>query len=350
MLNWPQTLLAQTGVVADAVRVIDQSRAKICLVVDSERRLLGTVTDGDVRRAILRGLSLSSPVTDAMKRTPTTGHIDDQPDQLREIMERLEISQIPVVDSQGRVVGLVTAKSLVNAGQPRNNWVVLMAGGLGNRLRPLTEDLPKPLLMVGRKPLLETIIETFTRHEFRNFFISINYKAEMIKEHFGTGEAWRCEIKYLQEDAKLGTAGALSLLPGSPDAPVIVMNGDVLTNVDFSSLLEFHAEQGAMATMCVREYDFQVPYGVVNIEGQRITSIIEKPVHNFFVNAGIYVVDPKLIDLVPRDVPFDMTDLFALALNKGMTTAAFPIREYWMDIGRIDDFHRANGDYDKFFT
>jgi dTDP-glucose pyrophosphorylase len=350
MLNWPQTLLPDTGTLADAVRVIDKSRAKICLVVDGERRLQGTVTDGDMRRAILRGLSLSSPVTEAMKRTPTTGHVDDSPEQLREIMARLELSQIPVLDSQERVVGLVTAKSLVNAGLPRDNWVILMAGGLGSRLKPLTADTPKPLLKVGRKPLLETIIETFTRHEFRSFFISINYKAEMIKEHFGDGAKWECEIRYLEEDQRLGTAGALGLLPARPASPIVIMNGDVLTNVDFSSLLEFHAEQGSKATMCVREYDFQVPYGVVNIDGQRITSIVEKPVHNFFVNAGIYVVDPELISFIPQDAPFDMTDLFALALGKGMTTAAFPIREYWMDIGRMDDFHRANGDYDKFFV
>jgi NDP-sugar pyrophosphorylase family protein len=224
-----------------------------------------------------------------------------------------------------------------------------MAGGLGNRLRPLTEDVPKPLLKVGRKPLLETILETFRSHEFRNFYISVNYKAEMIKAHFGDGEKWKCTIRYLEENDRLGTAGALGLIPETPTQPLLIMNGDVLTNVDFSSLLSFHGEHQAKATMCVREFDFQVPYGVVNIDEHRITGIVEKPVHSFFVNAGIYVIDPELLSFVPKSGSFDMPDLFASALDKGMPTAAFPIREYWTDIGRIDDFHRANGDYASIF-
>ncbi|TAN46815.1 MAG: CBS domain-containing protein [Rhodospirillales bacterium] len=349
MADWKKALLPPNAQLADAIRVLEGSPYKICLVADERQVLLGTITDGDVRRAILRGLGLDAPATEAMKSTPTTGLAGTPAEALRELMERLDLSQIPLIDEMGRVVGLTILKSLAHAGEPRPNWVVLMAGGLGNRLRPLTEDTPKPLLKVGRKPLLETILETFRSHQFRNFYISVNYKSEMIKTHFGDGEKWKCRVRYLEENDRLGTAGALGLIPDTTDHPLMIMNGDVLTNVDFSSLLDFHMEQKSKATMCVREFDFQVPYGVVNIEDHHIKSIAEKPVHSFFVNAGIYVIEPELLDLVPKDRPFDMPELFGLALEKGMTSVAFPIREYWTDIGRIDDFHRANGDYDSIF-
>lgn len=349
MADWKKALLPPDASLAEAISVLEGSPYKICLVADVGRKLLGTITDGDVRRSFLKGHGLDSSASLAMKTTPTTALAGEPPEVLRDLMLRLDLSQIPLLDAVGRVVGLTTLKSLAHAGEPRENWVVLMAGGLGNRLRPLTEDVPKPLLKVGRKPLLETILETFRSHEFRNFYISVNYKADMIKDHFGDGEKWKCTIRYLEEGDRLGTAGALGLIADRPKHPLLVMNGDVLTNVDFSSLLDFHAEQRAKATMCVREFDFQVPYGVVNLDDHRITGIVEKPVHSFFVNAGIYVIDPDLLDLVPKCASFDMPDLFTQALDKGMTTAAFPIREYWTDIGRIDDFHRANGDYDRIF-
>jgi dTDP-glucose pyrophosphorylase len=349
MADWTKTLLDENATLAEAIRTLEGTPYKICLVADQRKRLLGTITDGDVRRAILRGQALDSQASLAMKSTPTTALAGESPEVLRERMTRLDLSQIPLLDTSGHVVGLTTLKSLAHAGEPRDNWVVLMAGGLGNRLRPLTEDIPKPLLKVGRKPLLETILETFRSHEFRNFYISVNYKADMIKEHFGNGEKWKCTIRYLEENDRLGTAGALGMIKEATSQPLLVMNGDVLTNVDFSSLLSFHTEHRSKATMCVREFDFQVPYGVVNIDEQRITSIVEKPVHSFFVNAGIYVIDPDLLGLVPRQGSFDMPELFAKALDRGMNTAAFPIREYWTDIGRIDDFHRANGDYASIF-
>lgn len=349
MADWKNAILAGAASLADAIRTLEATPYKICLVTDQQHRLMGTITDGDVRRAILRGLALEAPALEAMKSTPTTAEVGTPPEALRDLMLRLDLSQIPLLDPAGRVVGLATIKALSHAGEPRPNWVVLMAGGLGNRLRPLTEDVPKPLLKVGRKPLLETILETFRSHEFRNFYISVNYKAEMIKEHFGDGSKWKCNIRYLEENEKLGTAGALGLIQERPQHPILVMNGDVLTNVDFSSLLDFHHEHRAKATMCVREFDFQVPYGVVNIDDHRITGVVEKPVHSFFVNAGIYVIEPGLLSLIPGGGSFDMPDLFAKALELGMTASAFPIREYWTDIGRIDDFHRANGDYDSIF-
>ncbi|MBF0323944.1 MAG: nucleotidyltransferase family protein [Alphaproteobacteria bacterium] len=347
---WKSTLLpAATGTVRDAIRIIDRAGAQICLVVDETERLLGTVTDGDIRRAILNAVSLDAPVAQVMKGKPVTAHPSDSPEGLLERMRVTWVRQIPLLDEHGTVVGLATFDALSRHDGERDNWVVLMAGGLGARLRPLTEDTPKPMLKVGNQPVLETILENFIAHGFRRFFISVNYKAEMVKDYFGDGSRWRCRIEYLDEATRMGTAGALSLLPERPVAPLVVMNGDVLTKVNLASLVEFHAEQRAQATMCVREYGFQVPYGVVEIDNHRIVGIAEKPEHVFFVNAGIYVLDPQVLSLLPAEGYFDMTDLFARTLADHRPTAAFPIREYWIDIGRLDDFERANGEYSKIF-
>ncbi len=349
MDNWKNALLPSTGSIRDAIGIIDRSGAQICLVTDSNGRLLGTVTDGDVRRGILRQITFDAPVTEVMKPDPIVGRPADSAARLLELMNADLIRQIPIIDGSGCVIGLRLWSELALQGRPRENWVVLMAGGVGSRLRPLTQDVPKPLLQVGHKPLLETILETFLQHEFRKFFIAVKYKADLVKAHFGDGRRWNCEIRYLEEESHLGTAGALSLLGERPNSPIIVMNGDVLTKVSFDSLLKFHQEQQAIATMCVREYEFQVPYGVVNLDGHRIESVVEKPVRTFFVNAGIYVLDPLVLSLVLGGRHMDMTDLFQRVIDAGHVTSAFPIREYWIDIGRMDDFDRANGDYDQLF-
>ena len=205
------------------------------------------------------------------------------------------------------------------------------------------------MLKVGNKPLLETILETFIEHGFKRFFISVNYMADMVKEYFGDGSAWNVQIVYLEEDRKLGTAGALSLLPNRPTAPILVMNGDLLTKVNFRQLIDFHKDHNAMATMCVREYEYQVPYGVVQIDQHRIAGIVEKPVQRQFVSAGIYVIQPDVLDLIPSDSYFDMPSLFDQLIADKKETVAFPIREYWLDIGHIADFDRANGEFQKVF-
>lgn len=347
---WRKSFLGANGTIGDAIAIIESSGTQICLVLNFDNVLIGTVTDGDVRRGMLRGLGLGAPVAEIMNRTPKVVSHKDGTKRVQAIMHSLLLRQVPIVDDNGRVCGLVTANDLLRPeGAARENHVVLMAGGLGNRLRPLTEDTPKPLLRVGTKPLLETILETFISFDFRNFYISVNYRADMVKAYFGDGKAWGCNIEYLEESERLGTAGPLGLIPELPDQPIIIMNGDLLTKVNFANLLEFHAEHRAKATMCVREYDFQVPYGVVNIEDHRIVSIVEKPVHTFFVNAGIYVLDSCMLKLIPSGQPLDMTDLFARILAHDDETAVFPIREYWMDIGRIDDFERANGEFKEIF-
>jgi len=348
MNRWHMARIAPERSIRDAIRTIDEGAIRIALVVDGDNRLLGTVTDGDVRRGILHGVALEEPVTRVMNPHPTTARADEGRDTILERMKQTRLHQIPVVDGQGRLVTVEILDELLQA-RHRDNWVVLMAGGLGSRLRPLTDECPKPLLKVGSKPLLEIILENFLEYGFRTFYISVNYKAEMVQAHFGDGSRWGIEIRYVHEDRRLGTAGALSLLPGRPTQPLIVMNGDLLTKVNFQHLLDFHAEHRARATMCVREYDFQVPYGVVRIDHHRILGIDEKPVQRFFVNAGIYVLEPEALDLIPPATYFDMPELFTNLIGRQQETAVFPIREYWLDIGHMDDFARANGDFPEVF-
>jgi dTDP-glucose pyrophosphorylase len=343
---WTELYCNPADTISSAIETLDKATGHICLVVDGDNRLLGTVTDGDIRRGILKGLTLDSAISAVMNDSPVVGHPELSIAQSKATMQKRQVRQLPIVNSDGHVIGLNLLDDLNAAKTPtlRKNPVVLMAGGTGTRLRPLTENVPKPLLQIGNKPLLERILESFIEHDFCNFIISVHYKPDMIKNHFGDGSKWNVSIEYLEESEKLGTAGSLSLLNAADDLPIIVMNGDVLTQVNFDNLVAFHAEQKAKAMMCVRAYDFQVPYGVVHTNNMRITAIKEKPTHKFFVNAGIYVLEPDVLSLIPKESYFDMPQLFELLIERGQDTAVFPIREYWMDIGKMDDYQRANED------
>jgi NDP-sugar pyrophosphorylase family protein len=235
------------------------------------------------------------------------------------------------------------------ASTTRDNIVFLMAGGLGSRLKPLTANCPKPLLRVGGKPILESIVESFIEQGFKNFYISINYKGEMIEEYFGDGSDLGVQINYIREDKQLGTVGSLRLLSATNNQPIIVMNGDILTKVDFRNLLDFHLSQEADATLCIREYQLEVPYGVVSVERNRFRGIEEKPKEKFHINAGLYVINPELINYIPENAYFDMPELFKILAQKNHETAVYPIREYWMDIGHMEDYERANGEYREVF-
>jgi dTDP-glucose pyrophosphorylase len=348
MSGLSQSLLHEGALVRDAVRALESSEKKLVLVVDESQGLRGTVTDGDVRRGLIRGLTLDDPVTAVMNTAPASADSNADRDELVRLMRSSGVAQMPLVDARGRVVAIET---LVDLLQPsvRDNPVVLMAGGFGTRLRPLTEDRPKPLIRVGPKPILETLLESFVAAGFRRFYISVNYRAAMIEEHFGDGSRWDSSISYLREEAALGTAGALGLLPERPALPFIVMNGDLLTRVRFGDLLSFHEQHGAAATMCVREYENTVPYGVVELDQHRIARIVEKPTTRCFVNAGIYVLDPQVLDQVVPGQRLDMTALFERVQEAGGGTAAFPLREYWMDIGRMEDLAKAVVDFERGF-
>jgi dTDP-glucose pyrophosphorylase/CBS domain-containing protein len=344
MKNWQDNVVHPHTPLRDAIECIDRSGQQIALVVDHDGRLAGVLSDGDVRRAVLRGLDLSLPTSLSMNRTPTTASISASPAELLALMRRSVLRHLPLLNEAGCVVGLSTLESLLGS-MERPNAVVLMVGGMGTRLMPLTRDCPKPMLPVGGKPILESILESFHEQGFRRFFFSVNYLAQAFKDHFGDGSRWGVDIQYLHEDKRLGTAGALSLLPNLPDEPLLVMNGDLLTRVRFDNLLDFHVEHRALATMAVREYDFQVPYGVVRLDGAKIMGIEEKPVQRFFVNAGIYVLSPQAVSMIPRDTFFDMPSLFEQLMQTGWSTAAYPLREYWLDIGRIEEFERAQREW-----
>lgn len=344
MKNWSRILIRDDVPLLQAIHTIDETALQIALIVDEDEKLLGTVTDGDVRRAILRGIRMDAPVREVMNTSPTVAKRGMNPQQILSLMQQKSLLHIPILNEDNRVIGLERMATFMNP-RRRDNIVVLMAGGLGTRLRPLTDECPKPLLQVGQKPILETIIESFIQFGFHRFYISINYKGDMIQRYFEDGSKWGVSIQYVHEKDRLGTAGALSLLPEVPSESCFVMNGDLLTKVNFDQLLHFHELHGSKATMCIREYDFQVPYGVVNIDDYRLLSIEEKPVQRFFVSAGIYVLSPELISLVPRDTYFDMPSLFQKAIDFQLMTSVFPIREYWLDIGRIGDYERANIEY-----
>lgn len=338
----PETKILQ------AIQIIDASAQQIGLVVNEQNKLLGTITDGDIRRAILKGVNLQEAVCGIMNTKPKIARLESSREKMLAIMKQKKLRHIPIVDGEGYLVGLETIDDLIDNSKI-DNWVILMAGGLGTRLGELTRNCPKPLISVGGKPLLETIVDNFREYGFYNFFMSVNYKAEMIEQYFADGLDWNINIKYLRENKRLGTAGALSLLETMPNKPIIVMNGDLLTKVNFQQLLDYHVQQKAMATMCVREYSFQVPYGVVCIDNGKLTGIDEKPVQNFFVSGGIYVIEPKALELIPKDTYYDMPTLFDAIIKKGLTANVFPIREYWVDIGKRDDLERANIEYGEVF-
>lgn len=349
MKDWRKTLVRPSTPILEAMQIIDTSALRIALVTDEASRLVGVVTDGDIRRGILGGVGLEKPVEIIMNRDFTVANLKMKKEAIIALMKKNDLLQIPVVDENDHVAGMNILMDMIDLQEP-DNWIVLMAGGLGHRLRPLTNDCPKPLLKLGNKPILEIILENLVGYGFKKYFISVNYKAEMIKGHFRDGTQWGADIVYLHEEKAMGTAGALGLLPDRPTEPIIVMNADLLTKVNLRQLLDFHRAGKAVATMCVRDYHFQVPFGVVNIERHRLTGIDEKPIHRFFVNAGIYVLSPAALDYVPKDSCYDMTKLFEDIVADGRETAVFPLREYWLDIGRMDDYERANFEYGENFT
>jgi dTDP-glucose pyrophosphorylase len=344
-----QLAIGRTWSIRDAVERIERTKHGIALVVDAAGRLLDTITDGDVRRGMLAGIGLDAPASELMSRRehgfypkPITAPVGTDPADLLALMQEKTLRQIPLLDEDGRVADLVTMDMLLPGGHGPIDAVV-MAGGAGARLQPLTHDTPKPMLPVGGRPLLEHIIARLKQADIHDISISTNYLAEQIEAHFGQGEDHDVNIRYLTEEEPRGTAGALALMP-RPDSTVLVMNGDILTNVDFAAMLAFHREHNAAMTVAVRNHSIQIPYGVVECDGANIRRIVEKPTRSVFVNAGIYLLEPALWPLIPRDRHFDMTDLIEQARRDDLTVCAFPLREYWLDIGHLPDYEQAQRD------
>ncbi len=342
MIDWKNTLVHSDISIEDAIKLLNNG-ARILLVINSNNVLEGTLTDGDIRRALIRKLSMNSGIKDVMNHSPITALSPYSREKILNDMRKQGILHMPIINNLGEICGLETLQNLIER-VTYDNPVFLMAGGFGSRLHPLTEKTPKPLLSVGNCPILETILKQFIHAGFHNFFISVFYKAEMIEEYFGDGAALGVSIKYIREDRPLGTAGSLGLLPSDmPDLPLIMMNGDLLTRVDFEHLLHFHNQCNAAATVCVRQYDYQIPYGVVEVHDELVININEKPLQKFLVNAGIYVLNQDLLKLIDGTTPIDMPDFLCHKIGVEEVTV-FPIHEYWLDIGQLSEYERANND------
>lgn len=328
---------------------IDGGAIGIAIALDENGRILGTVTDGDVRRAILKGISFEKKVSLIMNKAFTWCHIKDSREHLLKVATEKGILQIPLVDDKGVFVKIETVSELIRD-KDKNLTAILMAGGLGSRLYPLTKDTPKSMLEIGSVPILETIIKNFKQFDVNKFVICTNYLSEKIIDYFKDGEKLGVSIEYLKEEKPLGTAGALSLLKKKPQKSFFVMNADILTNVNFKQFLEYHKDHNSIATMCVNQYEFEVPYGVIKAENHIITSIKEKPVEAFFINAGIYLLEPSVLDLIPYNEYFDMPKLFETLLANNLKPNIFPIREKWIDIGQEADLNRAQVQFKNIFN
>lgn len=347
MKSWQKAIVGTEATVSEAIAAIESGSIQIALVLD-QGRLAGIVTDGDIRRGLLRGMPLSSRATEVMNRTPVSASITLPRDERLRLMRQRSIKQLPLVDAGGMVVDIETFDELIEA--PRyENPVLIMAGGLGERLGALTREVPKPMLHVGGRPLIETIVRNFVQQGFRNIFISVNYKAELIQKHFGDGSAFGAAINYIHETERLGTAGALGLFPSNPDLPLVVTNGDILTTINYGALVDFHNATPAEATMAVREHKVHVPYGVVTASEGYLQVIREKPTESWFVSAGIYVIGPNVFRLVDRGVKVDMPAVLERVVASEGRVAVYPIREYWLDIGRVEDFEQAHAEFHEVF-
>jgi len=328
----------------EALRVIDFGGAQIALIIDEQHKLLGTLTDGDIRRGLLYGETLASPVERLMNRKFRYVRSGEDEAAVLAMMRREKICQIPALDAEGRVIQLFLLQDLLTP-VCLPNAVVIMAGGKGTRLRPHTENCPKPMLPVDGKPMLEILLEQCISSGFSKFFLSVNYLREQIIDHFGNGNAWGISIDYLEEDEPLGTAGSLQLLPHSVQEPFLVMNGDVLTRFNLTQLLRFHVEQEAACTLCVRDHTTTSPFGVVKTNGVELAGFEEKPISRQLVNAGVYVIDPRLLPLLPPHQSTDMPNLLMSAQQVGYRVVVCPIHEYWIDVGQPETLRQAHKEW-----
>jgi len=345
-------LITTSDPIRTAIRCIDKNSCGIALVIDDSGHLLGTITDGDIRRAILAGQNLDAPVNDFLKhksesspQRPVTAPLGTDLQDLLILMKEKSIRQVPLLDEKDKVADLVVMEDVMPINGPLFE-AVIMAGGKGARLRPLTEDLPKPMLPVGGRPLMERMVEQLHQAGIRHVNVMTHYKPEKIIQHFGDGRKYGVELIYVNEDLPLGTGGALGLLT-RPRETQLVVNGDILTQVDFKAMLMFHQDNKADMTVAVRRYEMIVPYGVVECEGIQIRSLKEKPQLRFFVNAGIYLLEPSVYEFIPTVQYFNMTDLIQWLLDAGQTVVSFPIREYWLDIGEYSDYKKAQDDIEN---
>lgn len=338
---WRRAILPSNATIAQAIHNLDQVAIKIVLVANEAGVLEGTISDGDIRRGLLKGLDMSSPLSSIVHRNALVVPPHMEREMVVQLMVANKIQQIPVVNDQHHIVG-IHFWDQINATPTRSNIIVIMAGGVGTRLLPLTEKCPKPLLPLAGKPILEHIIERAKLEGFNHFVLAIHYLGYMIEDYFGDGERLDVQVDYLREKSPLGTAGALGLLNPTPDAPFVVTNGDVITDIRYGDLLDFHSRYAATATMAVREHEWQHPFGVVQTRGVEIVGFEEKPIARSHINAGVYALDPSALHALTENAHCDMPTLFARLQVKKERTVAYPMHEPWLDVGRPDDLKKSS--------
>lgn len=346
--NWKNVLVLPSSTIQEALKIIDKEGLGLALVVDSELHLLGTITDGDIRRALINNKLLSTEVSEVMSSNPITVTNQASRSDVLKLMDTKGISVIPRLINK-KVVGIETLKQVIHP-QKRDNPIFIMAGGFGTRLRPLTDHCPKPMLRVGDKPMLEHLINQFRALGFHDFYISTHYMPEVIQEHFGDGSQWNVSITYVHENSPLGTGGALGLLPRSlPELPLIMMNGDVLTKINFDELLDHHEYNRLDATMCVRELEYKISYGVVESNEGLITNMVEKPTYRYHINTGIYVLSPECVLSVQPNTEIDLPTLLKQRMDINKKVGIYTTHEYWLDIGQMADYQKAQEDIKGFY-
>jgi len=339
--TWKNVLINENSSIQDAIINLDETGLRIVLVVNNNNTLCGTVTDGDIRRALLKGADIKQKISSVMFQSPLVVNNEIGQSAILQLMHSNKIYQIPVIDDERKVIGLHLLDS-VTMPTTRENNIIIMAGGFGKRLRPFTEDCPKPMLPIAGKPILEHIIERAKTEGFVNFIITLHYLGHIIKNHFGDGSRWGVNIRYVNEEIPLGTGGALSLIEPIPAQPFIITNGDVLTGIRYSEILDFHSSHDAAATMAVFKYELQHPFGVVRTSGLKITGFDEKPIHRSYVNAGIYVLNPAALGHLIHSEKCDMPELFERIRMANLETIAYPMHEPWMDVGKPEDLSHAH--------
>lgn len=347
--NIKPILIKPSATIKEALLKLDNTGKQILLVVNDNTELLGTISDGDIRRAFLSGKSLDDLICPIMESKPVFGKEGKSLKKEINIAKRSLIKFIPILDNDGKVKNLKSIEELYSSNSIKTNKTIIMAGGLGSRLYPLTKQTPKPMLLVGGKPILETIIQQLSKYGFNDIILCLNYKSNVIENYFKNGKNFGVNIEYILEDKRLGTAGALSLISPKPDNPFIIMNGDILTTINFENLFNYHLKSKAIATMCVRESFIQSPFGVVNMNKEKIIAINEKPLIKQFINAGIYSMSPEAFEFIPKNQFLDMPSLLNTLIIKNLNVVSFPIHEHWVDIGQNKDFEKANYEYKEFY-
>lgn len=345
MKNWRDTVVRPDADIRDALRALDKGAQKIALVCDESDRMLAVVSDGDIRRGLLADLHMNDPISAVANTNPRTVRKGSSRNEIKQILASEDINILPILDDENRVVELHTLASISERPELENP-VFIMAGGFGTRLKPLTDNCPKPMLPIGDKPILQHMIERMKKQGFRNFFISTHYLPEQIKDHFGDGSALGVNISYVHEEKPLGTGGALGLLPSNiVEKPLILLNGDILTDLDFVEILESHESKGADATMCLREQETSLAYGVVEAVEGNVTGMMEKPTYRHLINMGIYVLSNSCVKSVKRGLRIDLPSLVEQRIQAGLTVNAYTFYGQWIDIGQMNDYVRAQSNF-----